>query len=53
MDGSIFDKVEGWFLKPIREDLSPLGLVALVVLVVIVAAWSHDGIRIIQKGLST
>lgn len=52
MDGSFFGKIEDWFTAPIRKDLSPLGLVALVVLFVIAVVWTHDGIRIIQKGLS-
>lgn len=51
MDGSVIDKFEAWLTKPIREDLSPLGLVGLVVLFIIAVVWTHDGIRIIQKGL--
>lgn len=44
-----FDRLEGWFTKPVTDDLSPALLIVLAVILTVAVVWTLDGLAIIMK----
>lgn len=45
-------EVEDWFVKPARDDLSPMFLIIMAVILTIVVMWTMDGVNIIKEGIA-
>jgi ACR3 family arsenite efflux pump ArsB len=47
--GDFFSNIEGWFTRPVTEDISPRTLAVMAVLLTVVVIWTLDGYRILAK----